>query len=334
MFRCRRIFFVLFVLFFAGWCGLASAQASEIIYTMPTPQIIDPINNSILSGLSLIKITIPPTAVLNMEANANQYYLGQAQVCGQTSESWCLTWDTTKVPDGQYSLMAKATIYLGAPASTYSQTISVTVKNAIATQPSDQSQGTTTTTQTQTTTSTSSKTSQATPTAQELNNQFNLEKSSWKTVASITFPRVSDNQIDKIEYKINQNKQEYLVFSGRAIASSQVTLTITSQPIVVTTRADSNGNWEYIFDKPLEPGQHKVEVEIVSTSGEKVKSGPFDFLIARAQASSDNPTGANLQLIDTGGRIYLNYLLIAGGLIIIAIIILLVIRPKKLRVKP
>ena len=338
MFRCRTIFLVLFALFNTCWWGLARGQSYDITYTMPTPQIVDPASNSVVGGLHLIKITIPATAVQMMEINANQYYLGRAYPQGGTSENWYLTWDTKQVPDGQYGLMAKATIYQGAPLSTYSQTVMVTVKNATASQPSDQSQGTTTpTTQTQTTTSTSSKstkTSQATPTAQELENQFNLDKSSWKTVASITFPRISDNQIDKIEYKVNQNKLEYLVFSGRAFKSSQVTLTITSQPIVVTTRADSNGNWEYIFDKPLDPGQHKVEVEIVSTTGEKAKSGPFDFLIARAQASADNPTGASLQLIDTSSRAFINYLLIAGGLIILAVIILIVIRPKKMKVNP
>jgi len=338
VFKFKRILVLFFVLLIISWWAIARSQVNGAL-TMPTPQIVAPANNSVINGLILIKISIPATVVQTMEVYASPYWLGRAYPQGGTSENWYLSWDTTAIPDGQYGLMAKSTIIQSATLgndtiTTYSQTVSVTINNATQTTGQNQT-GTAEENQTPTSTKTITSRTQTgvAPTAQEINNQFNLDKSTWQTVSSITFPKISDNQIDKIEYKVNQYQQEYLVFSGRAIASSRVTLTITSQPIIVTTRADANGNWEYIFDKPLDPGRHKVEVEIIDPNGEKVKSGPFEFLIARAQASNENPTGASLQLIDEGSRVYLNYLLIAGGLIVLAIIILLVIRSNKMRVK-
>jgi hypothetical protein len=70
---------------------------------------------------------------------------------------------------------------------------------------------------------------------------------------------------------------------------------------------------------------------MINSSGEKSTSGPFNFLIARAQASADNPTGASLQLINPTEQAYLNYLYIAVGLILMAILVLLIIRSRKLK---
>jgi hypothetical protein len=254
------------------------------------------------------------------------------------SINWFLNWDTTTVTNGPYGLMARATIIStsGYPIDTFSQTVPIIVKNSVSVAPTPQtSTNTNTTAQNQTQTgSSSSTTSLSTPvTSANISSeqQLSSQAKDWKVVASISFPKTSENQLLKIEYKLDAHKTEYLVFTGIATPKSQVTLKIQSQPIVITTRADSSGNWEYIFEKPLAPGEHQVTVEIIKPTGEKVSSGPFDFLIARAQASADNPTGTSLQLVDPTQKMYLYYYLIAGGAIAIALAILMIIlwRRKK-----
>jgi len=338
----RKLFFsvffgVLFSLVFLPNPTLAQQDLVTQQFYQPTPQIVAPPINATLSKITVISINIPPTVVQKMELYANSTFLGMAQPLD--SVNWFLNWDTTIVTNGQYGLMAKATIITttGYPIDTYSQTVPVLVKNSSTVappEPTPSGNDTSSTDVTQNSTSSqksSSGTQQITQANVSSEEELSNQAKDWKVVASITFPKTSENQITKIEYKLDSNKKEYLAFTGIADPKSQVNLKIQSQPIVISTRADSSGNWEYIFEKPLAPGEHKVTVEIIKPSGEKVSSGPFDFLIARAQASADNPTGASLQLVDPVKKMYLYYYLAAAGLVLIAFTILIVflLRRKK-----
>lgn len=49
-------------------------------------------------------------------------------------------------------------------------------------------------------------------------------------------------------------------FSGTAAPNAVVEITIQSDPITAKVKADSNGNWSYRPDKPLEAGQHTISV--------------------------------------------------------------------------
>jgi hypothetical protein len=333
----RKLF--LSVIFSALFCLVFSPSPSRAQTTQltgqPTPQIISPLANASLGGIVVINTIITPTVVQKMEIYANSTFLGLAQPLD--SMNWFLNWDTANVTNGQYGLMARATIIstIGYPIDTFSQTVPVTVKNAASVAPTPQtSKATGTTSEDQSQTGSSSTTSPSTTvTSANISSeqQLSSQAKDWKVVASISFPKTTENQLLKIAYKLDTHKKEYLVFTGIATPKSQVTLKIQSQPIVITTRADSSGNWEYIFEKPLAPGEHQVTVEIIKPTGEKVSSGPFDFLIARAQASADNPTGASLQLVDPTKKMYLYYYLIAGGAVTIALAVLIIIlwRRKK-----
>jgi hypothetical protein len=112
-----------------------------------------------------------------------------------------------------------------------------------------------------------------------------------------------------------------------------VTLTIDSQPLVLSAKADDSGNWTYTLEQPLEPGKHEAYVE-VNVTDKVEKSGPYPFSIARAQASADNPLGSSFNLIDPRAQEIKNYLYLAGllvGLGLLALLITLYIkRTKKL----
>lgn len=356
----KLLFFT--ITFFVVFLGVNSTFAQQTFtdttnlaqqYYQPTPRIISPQENSTVKDIVAINISIQPTVVQKMEVYLNTTFLGMAKPLD--SVNWVYNFDTKNFPNNQYTLMIRSTITTttGYPIDTFSPAVPITISNTTsiipktttktavptATQSQEETQANTSTTTTAANTTATNdtgtvenqtetkKTSAAPP--QSTEKELATESKDWQVVSTISFPKKSASQLTKIEYKINKSKKEYLVFSGIAAQDSQVNLRIYSDPIVITTRADSKGNWEYIFEKPLEPGQHRVEVDIISSKGVKATSGPFNFLIARAQASADNPTGANLQLVDPMGQAYLYYALAATVLIFIALIVLLFIRAQR-----
>lgn len=79
--------------------------------------------------------------------------------------------------------------------------------------------------------------------------------------------------------KVNEDEQPKGLISGKALPNSFVTLYIYSTPVVVTVKTDSDGNWNYIFDKELEDGEHEVYVGITNNQGKIVaKSNPLPFV--------------------------------------------------------
>lgn len=91
--------------------------------------------------------------------------------------------------------------------------------------------------------------------------------------------------------KIDDDVEESLVSSstepavptarimGRALPNSFVTLYVFSSPIIVTVKTQSDGSWEYIFDKEIEDGTHEVYVGVTDNAGKIIaKSEPFTFV--------------------------------------------------------
>jgi hypothetical protein len=77
------------------------------------------------------------------------------------------------------------------------------------------------------------------------------------------------------------------IISGKGLPNSFVTLYVYSTPIVVTVKTDSDGSWNYIFDKELENGNHEVYVGITDNAGRIIaKSIPLSF-VKTAEAFTD-----------------------------------------------
>lgn len=69
-----------------------------------------------------------------------------------------------------------------------------------------------------------------------------------------------------------------VVFRGRGLPNSFVTIYIFSTPIVVTVKTDSAGHWTYTLDKELENGDHEMYVTTVNNSGKIIaRSNPVPF---------------------------------------------------------
>ncbi|MEA1937269.1 MAG: Ig-like domain-containing protein [Patescibacteria group bacterium] len=76
--------------------------------------------------------------------------------------------------------------------------------------------------------------------------------------------------------------------SGKSEPNSTIALYIYSDlPLVITTKTDKYGNWEYELSESLTEGEHEVYVTINDNTGKVVKkSKPLNFFIKEASAVS------------------------------------------------
>lgn len=307
----------------------------------PSPQIIHPQKDSKLAGNVVIEIFINATVILEMnvyasESSTKSIYLGMAeQTQGTYYQLW---WDTNSVANGNYLLYASAK--LSNSIKTYSGKIPILVNNQI--QSSTQASAAFQNSPGQV------ETDQGLETQIQKSNQTNLITQAPQTAVSVATPPPAINfisipdllknselvttigfrldqdktlHLEKIECRINNQNQRFLVFSGHSYPLAKTTITINSQPLVLSAEADNTGNWTYILENPLEPDKHETFVEV--NINEKIeKSGPYPFTIAKAQATADNPTGASLELVNPQKQALEIYLLAAGGLVGVAILIL------------
>lgn len=303
----------------------------------PSPQIIHPQNNSRLSGNVVIEIFIEATVISEMNvfcitSSSKNFYLGRATQTQGTY--WQLWWNTNNLSNGEYLIYAQATLANGI--KTFSGKIHLYVENTAQVQaetPDETGQA---------------ETEQGVLTQTHDGNQTNLVAQAPETnVPQATPPPATDTTLSEnllensrlittVDFKLDQDKplhlgkiearlsfigSKFLVFSGQSYPDSYPLMTINSQPLVLSAKADRDGNWTYILENPLEGGKHEVYVE-VDTNGVTEKSGPYPFTIARAQASADNPTGASLDLVDPQKQALKTYLFIAGGLVGLALLIM------------
>ena len=93
-----------------------------------------------------------------------------------------------------------------------------------------------------------------------------------------------------------EKQKEVLRLSGTAAPNSTVVVYLFSEPLVLTTTADDNGEWVYELEDPLEPGDHTIYAVVDKGDGVFEKTDPFSFVIGTAEASAENPSGLSLAL--------------------------------------
>jgi hypothetical protein len=123
---------------------------------------------------------------------------------------------------------------------------------------------------------------------------------------------------------VNGTRKETLKFSGKAKPNSKVLIYIFSEPLVVSTSADGNGDWSYALEDPLEPGKHEAYALVNKGDGNYERSSVFSFAVAKVEAASSNPNGLSLNLEanqptarknTTSTRLYI------GGVIILVLLV-------------
>ncbi|MEM6997335.1 MAG: hypothetical protein AAF413_00320 [Patescibacteria group bacterium] len=91
-------------------------------------------------------------------------------------------------------------------------------------------------------------------------------------------------------------EQTAIELKGIATPNSEVLIYIFSDPLVLSTVSDSDGNWSYTLSNPLEPGEHEVYAVVETGDGVVQRSSALSFIVGTAEASADNPSGASLEL--------------------------------------
>ena len=136
-----------------------------------------------------------------------------------------------------------------------------------------------------------------------------------------------------------ENKQtgamEGYTLSGKSEPNSIVALYIYSDlPLVVTTKTDKYGNWQYELSESLIEGEHEVYVTINDNTGKVVsKSKPLNFFIKEASAVSVkdfiSPVANAASETSEESESLIRYYLIIAFLAIVGIFLFVIILSKK-----
>jgi hypothetical protein len=96
--------------------------------------------------------------------------------------------------------------------------------------------------------------------------------------------------VQSVDLKDTETGGKSLHFTGKGLPNSFVTIYVYSDPIVLTVKTDSDGNWTYDLDKELEDGTHEAYVAITDNTGKiTAKSEPIAF-VKTAQAATIIPS--------------------------------------------
>lgn len=96
-------------------------------------------------------------------------------------------------------------------------------------------------------------------------------------------------RVEKVERVARDDGQAATKISGKGTPNSFLTIYIYSDPIVVTVKTDSDGNWSYELDRDLEDGNHEVYVAVTDATGRiSAQSSPIPF-VKTAEAISVVP---------------------------------------------
>ncbi len=149
-------------------------------------------------------------------------------------------------------------------------------------------------------------------------------------------PALTDDILKISEVKNTDSKvaSSYQI-KGLAKPNQIVTLYIYSQmPLVLTTKADANGNWTYQLDKSLNDGKHEVYVAINDDSGRiSSQATPLSFFIKEAKALTMDEYIAEDQSAvpnDNSSGKMLAFYIAGGSALILSVLMMFILFRKKL----
>jgi len=108
--------------------------------------------------------------------------------------------------------------------------------------------------------------------------------------------------IEQINY---DDGRKELKITGQGLPNSYVSIYIYSdKPVILTVKTDSEGNWVYILDKPMQEGDHEIYVVVNDNEGKvAAKSTVFSFIQTAEAASANYPRAAkNLEKAPTPAK--------------------------------
>jgi hypothetical protein len=147
--------------------------------------------------------------------------------------------------------------------------------------------------------------------------EYNMETINFKSF---------EQEENKIEGKVFGGK---VIFRGKGLPNSPVTIYIRSEPIVVTVRTDDNGDWVYELNRPLEGEKHVAYATVRTKSGKNVRSGVFDFQVLAAENVEDLPLFLDESTASETQRRFVGYALIVILIGLIVVLVLQILRYRR-----
>ncbi len=132
------------------------------------------------------------------------------------------------------------------------------------------------------------------------------------------------NKPENVTKQDENGKTIGLKFGGKASPNSVVLLYIFSDPLVLTTTADKDGNWTYTLEDPIESGSHEIYTVVDRGDGVYERSNPVSFFLGTATAAEGNPNGLSLSLAEQPTPAQSNRSLIAytaGAIGVVAVVL-------------
>lgn len=312
----------------------------------------------VISGMEFYNDLVGGTT----KANTN-VLIGKADALDTNQNIWEMSWDTINTPNGQYNIYAKART----PAGQYflSPKVTITIDHNITPEisdkiaqptptPTDDSDGDGLTDEQEKLWGTDPHNPDTDgdgyPDGIEVANGYNplgpgklidaksaaeiqqiqqavaANESQEPTQAGVAAP--DKLQIKKV-YNISvQIGVENIVIEGKGPANTYLTLFIYSNPIVVTTKTDANGNFSYTLDKQLADGKHDVYVTVTDQTGKiQTKSNPFSFFVRKALAVSETDyLRGDVNVEEQSKSLVRTYVIISLAIVLIVLTIFLIIR--------
>ena len=140
--------------------------------------------------------------------------------------------------------------------------------------------------------------------------------------------------VEKVDNSGN-NSSNNIRFQGKATPNQLLTLFIYStMPIVITVKADANGNWVYDLDKSLINGKHEAYVVINNSEGRILEASlPKPFFIDEARAVAMEEfvrieDASSVSVPESSDSFIRTYVAAGLGFIALLIVIFLFIRSK------
>lgn len=99
---------------------------------------------------------------------------------------------------------------------------------------------------------------------------------------------VKKDILEKLE-EVPEKLPEEIIFSGKGRPDSTIILYIYSDPIVVTVKTDTEGNWSYTLKRPLASGDHTVYAAEVLEEGKVGEMVQVASFIVPALAAEEQP---------------------------------------------
>lgn len=95
-------------------------------------------------------------------------------------------------------------------------------------------------------------------------------------------PNLVVKSVEKVQDTLSGQTKNNIKISGIGPVNTQIYIYIFSDPIIVSVKTNSKGEWSYVLEKSLDKGNHKIYVAAKQSPTELLKSKVVDITIVQA----------------------------------------------------